>query len=149
MSSGHSRSPCLSFVRRRHGEARESHSLQRRDSRSEGQLCAYQASHGLRATFLSSSSPVAHPPLSKLASIVVVKLLDDLVSVEDDRGTSIDGANVDRAAGVGIIQSLYSHLRPQFWAMQSLGSAQRTQPSPSSTPGKCNSCRSVHILQTD
>lgn len=161
MSSGHSRSPCLSFVRRRDGEARESwagccpaplqsRSPQRRDSRSEGQPCAYQASHGLRTTFLSTTSPGAHPPLSMLASVVTVKILDDLLSMEDEGGgTSIDDANVDRAAGVGIIQSLYSHLRPRFWAMRSLGSAQWTRHSPSSTTGKCNSCKSVHILQTD
>lgn len=90
MSSGHSRSPCLSFVRHGHGEAWESragccpvplqsYSLQRQDSKSEGQLCAYQASCTLRATFLGTTSPVAHPLLRKLASIVMVKISDDLV----------------------------------------------------------------------
>lgn len=102
-----------------------------------------------RATGRSARTPLAHPPLGKLESRGMAKVSDDRVAVKGEGGTPLGGANVDRAAWVGITQSLHSHLHPHFWAMRSLGAAQRTRRPPSSATGRCRPGRSVHILQAD
>lgn len=100
-----------------------------------------------RATGRSARTPLAHPPLGELASRGMAKVSDDLVAVEGEGGTPLGGANVDGAAGVGITQSLHSHLHPHFWAMRSLGAAQRTRRPPSSVPaGACTFCRQMRTF---
>lgn len=82
MSSGHRRSPCLSFVQCRPGWLLQSciHSLRQGKRRSALVL----------PMFLSTRIPIAHPPPSKLASVARIKIWDALELVEDEGGTSTE-----------------------------------------------------------